>query len=715
MHLTLGLLAFLAASGLWIYCGAFSRPAQVLVLVHTLVGLAFLVPYAWYQATHLLAHLRFALEAVLLLGWVCAIALVVCVVSGLVLTGQAALGSRISYAWRQVHIVSTFVLLPVLVCHVGLVVWRLAARLRTVAGAPALADLVGTAARRATIACLVPAALAAVWLNGHRSPTYSDYRLPEDYSFKYGKNPFAPSLAVIAGNRAVHPRLLAESRSCGTAGCHEQIYREWQVSAHRWASADPTFQAVQKTMAANEGPESTRYCAGCHDPIALFSGSKNIYSADLTSYGADEGVSCVGCHSITSTDVKGNASYVLAVPHRYMYELDRRRPAKLLSDFLIRAYPQQHVASYTRDLYKTAEYCAACHKQFIDKEINKFGWVQLQNQYDNWRKSHWNHPKDPKKGIGCRECHMRLVEPSTDPAAGDPLDYNRSPGDGKHRSHRWIAANQVIPILLKDRLGLTDVDEHLRLTEEWLRGDTVIPEIQDKWPRGPTAPIAIAAPARAQAGKELEVKVTVANNKVGHDFTTGPLDVIQCWVELVALGRDRRVLFASGLLDERSFIQEGAFLFKAEGIDQHGNLIDRHNLWDMVGARYRRALFPGYSDAMTYRFTVPPDAGDRLVLNARLRYRKVNQFLFNMIVDARLADLSGARTTPITDMSFASRTLPIVSAGPAKPGQKSARPPDAGPKGPAGAFGRLPTADAGDPYRTGARCARVPLTVGMAR
>ncbi len=40
---------------------------------------------------------------------------------------------------------------------------------------------------------------------------------------------------------------------------------------------------------------------------------------------------------------------------------------------------------------------------------------------------------------------MPLVD-STDPASGDVLDYNRAAGDGKHRSHRFLGANQFIPL-----------------------------------------------------------------------------------------------------------------------------------------------------------------------------------------------------------------------------------------------------------------------------
>lgn len=684
MVVTMGLTGFLTVSGLWIYLAGFSQLAQIAVLVHVALGLVFLVPYGYYQGVHLWRHLKIAMEAVLLLGWLSSIALAVCVASGLVLTWQAALGTRVDPVWRQVHVISTFATLSLVGFHVGLAAVRLAARIRAAPGGGAFGPVLRRFALSAGVVALGGLVVTGGWTLAYRATTYDDYQLPADYSYKYGTNPFAPSLAQIEGKKAVHPRLLADSRRCGTAGCHEQIYKEWQVSVHRWASADPSFQAVQKTMGENEGPESTRYCAGCHDPIALFSGSKNIYSADLSSYGADEGVSCVACHSITKTDVKGNANFTLTVQRRYAYELDSGPAAKWLSDFLIRAYPRYHVASFTRDLYKTAEYCAACHKQFIDKEINKFGWVQLQNQYDNWRKSHWNKGADPTRTITCRECHMRLVRGSTEPAAGDVQDVNRSAADGAHRSHMFIGANQVVPLLLENRLKLEGVKEHTRLTEEWLRGQTVIPEIQTKWTTGPAVPLEIVAPAVARAGRPLTVKVTATNNKVGHDFPTGPLDLIQCWIDFTATTEGGRTLLASGKVDDRHFIQEGSFLFKAEGIDQHGNLIDRHNLWDMVGARYRRSLFPGYSDAATYTFDVPPDAGAALSLEARLRYRKINQFLLNMVIEGRLADLSGARTTPITDMSWASLRVPVVDGrapgdGPAGRREGARRPGGEGP------------------------------------
>ena len=77
-------------------------------------------------------------------------------------------------------------------------------------------------------------------------------------------------------------RTLAGSQSCGTTNCHAEIVKEWLPSAHRYAAMDPLFQFIQTTMATQNGPESTRYCGGCHDPISLFSDRPGVYVRPVT-------------------------------------------------------------------------------------------------------------------------------------------------------------------------------------------------------------------------------------------------------------------------------------------------------------------------------------------------------------------------------------------------------------------------------------------------
>src|SRR5262249_7343257 len=162
----------------------------------------------------------------------------------------------------------------------------------------------------------------------------------------------------------------------------------------------------------------------------------------------------------------------------------------------------------SKGMYKKPEYCAACHKQFIDREVNRVGWVQLQNQYDNWAASHWNKKGDARVTVECRECHMPLVD-STDPAAGDSTDYNRSAADHKHRSHRFLAAN----IFGRGWWGLDGAANHFELTERWLHGQIEIPEIREKWAEGRVVKLRMEAPPAAVAGQTLLVRVVLVSNK----------------------------------------------------------------------------------------------------------------------------------------------------------------------------------------------------------
>ncbi len=668
-----GLLLFETLSGLSIWLLPFGVPNQVMVLVHTGAGLLFLAPFAWYQLRHWVIYRRMSLSQIVLTGYFALVAVVAAIVSGLVLTYQALFATRISYGWDLVHIVATVGLIISIVPHI---VVLLARARRAPAGEQVGQILAAAKAYGINTAFICAASFALVVLLAYAyEPVRFENEFPADYSYLYGPDrPFAPSLARTTTGTAFDARSLGGSDSCGTAGCHEQILKEWKVSAHRWSAMDVAFQKVQTVMAEQNGPESTRYCGGCHDPISLFSGAKNVFTDDLThNVGYQEGVSCIVCHAIKETDVKGNANYVVTQPDRYMFELSDGKAARFLRDFLIRAYPRYHVKTLQHRLFKAPEFCAACHKQFIDEEINQVGWVQLQNQFDNWRKSRWNEPGDPTKTVECRECHMPLTE-SDDPARGDELDYNRTARDGMHRSHRFLAANQFMPLAL----NLEGAEEHVALTEKWLRGEIEIPEIAHKWRTGPAVPIELKVPATVKSGETVKIQTVFTNNKVGHDFPTGPLDIIQAWVEIVVTDQNGKIIFESGRRDERHFIEPGSFIFKAEAVDQFGNLIDRHNLWEMVGVRYRRALFPGFSDRAEFTFSCPatlipttnPDprapiegevelaapkgAVTELRVSAKLLYRKVDQFLLNFL----LGEESGL-TSPVTVMSEAEETIRV--------------------------------------------------------
>jgi hypothetical protein len=238
-------------------------------------------------------------------------------------------------------------------------------------------------------------------------------------------------------------------------------------------------------------------------------------------------------------------------------------------------------------------------------------------------------------------------------------------------------------------LKLPGADEQVQLIEKWLQGRYEIPEIADKWAKGPVVGLELELPKQVSAGETIAVRAVVTANKVGHDFPTGPLDIIQSWVELRVTDAGGRVVFTSGTRDERHFLAPGTVLFKAEPVDQHGNLIDRHNLWEMVGVRFRRSLFPGYSDAFDYRLPysvhssrdlagrptgtaehraveMPPLSPGRYRVDAVLNYRKVDQFLLNYLLGER-----EGLTAPVVALARSAAWLE-VGAG-AAGGQPAAR------------------------------------------
>jgi len=661
--LIMGFLLFETLTGLAIYLLPFSLSTQFMVLVHTGAGLIFIIPYTWYQTRHWFNYRRQTITHIKMTGYLLLLMMVICIVSGIVLTLQAVFSTRINNLWDTIHIISTFAIIAFALPHIITLILQ-DRKLKNKDKNSEILEAERIFGYGTIVVVFVLFAITVMWMYAYEPVEFRN-EFPADYNFNYGiDQPFMPSLAKTTTGGAIDARSLSGSRACGTEGCHVEILREWESSAHRYSALDAAFQTVQKVMGEQNGPESTRYCGGCHDPISLFSGTKNIFIEDLTVLaGYQEGISCLACHAIIETDVKGNAAYTIIQPKRYAYELNEGRLARFLNNFLIRAYPRYHVESLSHRLFKSPEFCAACHKQFIDEEINKVGWVQLQNQYDNWRKSRWNDEHDATKTVECRECHMPLISDSKEPASGDALDYNRSPQDKKHRSHRFLGANQFMPILH----DLPGAKEHTDLVEKWLRGEIEIPEISDKWTQGPAVPIELEIPKRVAPGDPVRIKVIITNNKTGHDFPTGPLDIIQAWIEIVVKNDEGKVIFESGTRDNHNFIQPGSFMFKAEAVDQYGNLIDRHNLWEMVGVRYKRTLFPGFTDMAEFTFNCPstmytddkellddksfnfkaPRTGNqKLHVVANLQYRKIDQYLLNFLYGED-TDL----TSPITTVS----------------------------------------------------------------
>ncbi|WP_158305421.1 multiheme c-type cytochrome [Opitutus terrae] len=674
---TLGLLVEVV-TGLWILVAPFSLATQLVVLLHGAAGVLLVAPFAVYQVRHYQLWSAQTLSVVKLIGYAAMALTITCLVTGVIVTAQALFGRRLSSWADQVHLVTGLASAAVLIIHFALAYVRRREPLRSIPNFRRRLRRRGLA-----LAGMVAGLYAAVGLGAALLPRTSvNLPLPSDYSLpeyaqkfdEYRGSPFAPTYARTSTGGLVNPAVLSGSTSCGTSGCHEQILAEWEPSAHRFSAMNPPFQAVQKAFARDRSPADTRYCAGCHDPISLFAGAKDIHNLSLSAPGMQEGNSCVVCHSISHVDQRGNADYVLTPPTRYLGE-SASGLAKRVSDFLIRAYPQQHLADYNRNILRTPEFCGACHKQFIPEALNRFGASPSQNQFDEWRKSHWVDPQHADKTLSCRDCHMRLVPDSRDPGAGEAGDLRRASSDGAHRHHGTIATNLFMPDVLK----LPHHEEQRRLTTAWIRGETVLPEIAHLWPSGPVSSIELLAPAEAQPGTTLELTAIVKNRKAGHNFITGPLDFLRSWVHLRVMDGNGVLLAEWGgidpatreILDEPGHIHTpgrprdaGTLVLEGVPLDEAGQPIVRHELWRKAGGSGNRVIFPGYADKQVYRLNVPAGARGPLTVTADLNFRRYRQEFLNLVVPDMERE-SGVYQPTITKDS-ASREIAIQPAATAR-------------------------------------------------
>ena len=479
---------------------------------------------------------------------------------------------------------------------------------------------------------------------------------------------------------SLKPSALSGSATCGTSGCHEAIYNEWRASAHGFAAEDVLFMQVQSLLIEEKGVAESRACAGCHDPAALLGGTRHDALPEGSELPIFEANSCITCHSTVATDTNGNGGYVIQAPARYLFEERESGLGALAAKFLIRSYPEKHVAEYKRPLYKSSEFCAACHKQVpAPGEATSAGLAQEQNEYDSWKSGRYYHGEGHPDTVECRECHMPLVD-SNDPARGDDVDSYRSPGDGKHRSHRVLASNMYIPATMDIPGG----EEQAELTIRWLRGEIEVPEIAHKWTTGPTVEMQIDAPERIRAGDLVNIKLHLHNNKTGHDFPAGPLDVLESWIELTVEDNLGNTLMELGADRSISPSIDAPVVYKADWYDSQGLPVERHNLWDVVGASYKRTIRSGGSDVVDVPFRCPGIARPRLSesasqdtpgerksdvvfainnaemtelnVTARLLFRKANpEFL------AKVYDVDEVPEAPIVEIVRATHTIKVGS------------------------------------------------------
>ena len=471
------------------------------------------------------------------------------------------------------------------------------------------------------------------------------------YEYTYGEHPFRPSQTETFDGGFVAKNKIGQSDRCFS--CHTDISRQWFSSIHRQAASDPTYVTNINLLEEKKGISATRYCEGCHAPVALLSGELSPggqHGGIPGTMAHEEGVSCRGCHSIDQVvHLKGVASFRFKPEEDYLFAHSLLYPLKKVNALLIRVKPDQHIADMGRDILKDPKFCATCHAQFMDKDMNNLGWVQMQDDYSAWLNSPYSHKNEENFANArmqrCHDCHMPLQD-MEDPSADS---------DGLVRSHHFPGANTFLPLLNNDT-------EQFKATKSFLQANKVRLSI-DKPKRTDTVQTRMALDETIRSSEEApfyyylnetaNIRLVVNNTGVGHDFPGGAIDLNEAWIEFRVMDTEGHQVFASGLIDINGFVDSDAYFYRTLPVDKHGKLVWKHDLFNMAGESFRRVIKAGESDIVSYDFIIPAWAKSPLTITSTLKYRKLNKRYSKWALKDKDFDL------PIIDVAWDSLIVPV--------------------------------------------------------
>jgi len=621
------------------------------VLFHLLTGIACSFALIPYLIVHFRRTVGFRRTSVLISGLVTILLYLGFVYTGwhLMLSGQQE-NARWVY---NVHIISAafFVLLVVfhLVLHIKLLPEKRKKQNQIVY--PSIPK--GTLRVVLVINIVIQLAItSAAFIYQFTLEPYKSTAKINDYEYSYGEHRFRPSQTETENDAFIDQRQIANSHRC--LSCHEEVGNQWMSSAHQQAASDPTYVTNVSLLADKKGISATRYCEGCHAPVALLTGELTPggkHGGISNTPANHEGVSCMSCHGIDSLKhLKGVASFKFQPAEDYLFARSSNPLLLRIHDLLLLTKPDQHKKDLGKDILRDSKICSACHTQFMDKDMNNWGWVKMQDEYSAWLKSPYS--KQHREGFSddvvsrCQDCHMPLVS-SADPSA----DTNN-----KIRSHHFPGANTFLPLLRGDQKQFDDTKAFLQSNK--LRVSIDKPNRKDALQTLHALDESLRnfeeAPYYFYLGEVAEIYTVISNRGVGHDFPGGSIDINQAWVEFLVMDAEGSLVYDSGLVDEKTnIVDPDAYFYRSLPVDRHGKLVWKHDLFNMVGESFKRVIKAGESDIVLNSFEIPAWAKSPLTVTATLKYRKLNERYAKWALKDKYIKI------PIIDMAWDSLDIPI--------------------------------------------------------
>lgn len=386
------------------------------------------------------------------------------------------------------------------------------------------------------------------------------------------------------------PRL-AKTDDC--AECHAEVASHWMHSAHAYASFDnPWYRASVDSFRTHRGKTESRFCAGCHDPLLLMSGTidEEVGPDDDLAYA---GITCLVCHSIEATRPDGNASFDLT--DEPVLIPDPASPSEIEAHRRRLALPPLH----------TAALCGSCHRSFSGPSIGNASHLPGIDDVGDWGSSVFGGGV-PEHLVtttpeSCQGCHMPEEAATEAEMAGAK--------DGQVSSHRWAASHTAMTAQLPD-------PTHARQAVEALEGSVVV-DIGNV--RAAQRRYLLPERAELRGGERIAFDVVVQNERVGHRFPGGVRDLHDAWLEVELWDAAGNLVGASRpTLDD----PDDVFSFRATMLDETAGPEVLHRVDRFAAPAFDRTLSPHDARAVRYSIELPKRLALPLRVEARVMHRK---------------------------------------------------------------------------------------------
>jgi hypothetical protein len=411
--------------------------------------------------------------------------------------------------------------------------------------------------------------------------------------------------------RDPHGAIFAESSyptaaTCGA--CHTQIYREWSMSSHAYASISPMFHKFEQTINDLSSGTVRSFCVRCHQTVGTQRGELRWKPLWERSQIAREGVTCITCHRITEEYAKTNGQRTVqpgnisrpvtgtGVNSKFREVMANREEYRITTNPNERG-TQIHDGVFRFKQIGESQFCVSCHQVAVHPGI------KLEVVWDQYRAS-----PAAAKGVTCQACHMGRVPGvaagyATAPSAvvnGKPINpgrrhsnhafygpgysiahpgifphnpkgaeikiqdwlaYNWRAGWGEEKFEDKVESGEIkvnFPKKWADRIDREEareiIKENLALLEERRKLRLQVMENGSKL----DGPFFDGAPV---AGATLKFKYRIRNINPGHNMPSGSLGAQpEIWLNVALIGPNGKRLWESGY------------------VDSHGDMADLHSL-----------------------------------------------------------------------------------------------------------------------------------------